>query len=609
MSQKIITLSSELANQIAAGEVVERPISIVKELVENSIDAGATSIRVRLENGGIDLIEVSDDGLGIWEQDLPKALEKYSTSKITSLKDLQEVMTFGFRGEALASISSVSKFEIISSTDGKTWKSLSNENSKTINLWKLPHERGTTIRVKDLFYNTPARLNYLKTPRTEYLKIQEYIQKIALSYPELELRLEHDGKETQHFLKNQDLKARIYEIYGDDFSKYILPLEHEFWGIRISGIISSPKISFQNKNKQHIFVNKRIVQSPIISKAVIDAYNRYIAPRTLPGYILHIDLDPTQVDVNVHPRKMEVRFAWEQNLFRSVYHGIKNLLEGVSLVSSEPWIPSIDSRWINVDERKETIKYHTSSGTKFKNYSPYTDTTPNPSQWAIDFSKAVLWKSLHSSFSWKEKGEWAVTWERWVRETGDLRSTPLWTIIGQVHNAYIIIETPNGVEILDQHAVAERVIYEKLASSSYVPKSQQILWGVSFKLGSSERELFEGFREVFDDMGFDIEILSHSLISIQAIPDFVGKVNIEKIFRSVLTDISSVGSKTLDEERHKIWAYTACRSAVKFWDPLSIFEMHALLRDASLDYSTTCPHGRPVVYEIDLSDLQKKYER
>jgi DNA mismatch repair protein MutL len=606
MSQKIITLPKQLANQIAAGEVVERPVSVVKELVENSLDAGASSVDIRLENGWIDLIEVRDDGLGIPTEDLQKALEKYSTSKISSLDDLYKVMTFGFRWEALASISSVSEFTIRSRT-----KNCQNAKEIFTAWWDdfeqsdVAHNIGTTILVEKLFFNTPARLSYLKKPRTEYLKVQEFIQKISLAYPDVAFSVQHDNKTTLSFPKKQGVEGRIYDIFWDEFSQNMLAVSHSFWGIQISGFITDPKISFQNKTRQALYVNKRVIGSPMIFKAISDAYNRFIAPKTFPGYVLFIDVDPTQVDVNVHPRKMEVRFAGEANIFRSVYHGVKDELERVSLVTSSYELPSSPYSWIPSPLReKETTsskesewgiqgQYYTGSGTKFKNYSPYKNTNSNPAQAGMDFNREIMW--------WKDA--------RVSLPLQDLHNTPLGKIIGQIHNSYIIVETPRGVQMLDQHALAERVIYERLASSAYTPKVQQLLWGIGMHLTSSELEVFETNSENFSDMGFEIDTLSVGNIMISAVPDFVKKQNIEKVMREILSDISWVWSKGFDEVRHKIWAYAACRSAVKFWDPLSIFEMHALLRDASLDYSATCPHGRPVVYDIELDELQKKYER
>ena len=598
MPQKIITLPKQLANQIAAGEVVERPLSVVKELIENSIDAGATRVEVFLENGGKTLIEVRDNGVGIEKNDLAQAVEKYSTSKIKNLEDLYSVMTFGFRWEALASIASVSDFTLSSKTQGQVAGQsmhISLEWEKQV--FERWMEEGTIIEVKNLFANTPARLNYLKTDRTEYVKILECIEKMALAYPEISFTLTHDHKKTLHFTQWAKIEERIHEIYGEEFHSNMRKIIHEFSGISLTWYVSDPKISFGNKTRQNLYVNKRAISSAMISKAIFDAYNRFISPKTYPGYVLFLDIDPTRIDANVHPRKLEVRFADEQSVFRSIYHGIKNELERVSLVgnprqSPHLWTPS------PLEEREATSvtpKYHTSSGTKFKNYSPYTNTLPNPAQAGLDFNKEVLWKT-HSD------GDTHI-------QSWGIHDTPLGKIIGQIHNAYIVVETTDGIQILDQHAVAERVIFEKISKSWYTPKVQQLLWGIGLHLSVSEWEILENYSEVFREMWFEIDILTQGNIMIHTIPDFMWKTNIEKIFMHILSDVSQVWSKSLDEVRNKIWAYTACRSAVKFGDPLSVFEMHALLRDASLDYSATCPHGRPVVYDIDLEELQKKYER
>ena len=603
MSHEIITLPKHLANQIAAGEVVERPLSVVKELLENALDAGATRIDISLKNGGIDLIELRDNGAWIPQKSLKKAVEKYSTSKIASLEDLTRVLTFWFRGEALASIASVSRFTLISSDgSGPEAYQISTEDGEHFLESLVSWDQGTTVRVENLFHSTPARLNYLKTPRTEYVKILDFVQKMSLILPEVHLTLSHDGKELFSAPLGQSSRARIKNVFGSEFSEHILELKHNFNGVEIRGMISDPKISFPTKKRQVMFVNHRLIHSPMIAKAIGDAYNRFIAPKMSPAYVLEIYIDPTQVDVNVHPRKMEVRFANEASLFRSVFHGVKNELEKVSLISSQTDIhPQSCS---SLGEKETTMKaplsskgeglgvrYHTGSGTKFKHYSPYTNTTPNPWQAALKFSEKIL-----------GSGEEIALHQ-------DLHETPLGRIIGQLHNSYIILETREGLKILDQHALAERVLYEKLSSQSYTPTSQKILWGIWLHLSSSEQEVLSQCETNFSDLWIEIDTLSDGNIILQAIPDFMKRENIEKIFRNILEDISAVGSQSIDEIRHKIWAYTACRSAVKFWDPLSLFEMHALLRDASLEYSATCPHGRPVVWEIGLWDLQKKYER
>lgn len=599
MSSKIITLSSQLANQIAAGEVVERPVSVVKELLENALDAGASQIRVRLKNGWINLIEVEDNGEGISPEDIPKALEKYSTSKIASLQDLYEVMTFWFRGEALASISSVSEFTLSSKQIGAVaGKSIFTSWGESSTFSDVAHEIGTKVRVENLFFNTPARLNYLKQARTEYLKIQDCIEKFALSFPQVSFSLEHEDKKTLFFPQNQGFLPRIFDIFWASFSEHLLSVEHSFAWFRIFGVISDPKISFPQKTKQVLFVNQRTVQSPLISKAISDAYNRYIAHGTYPWYVLFIEVDPTQIDVNVHPRKMEVRFAWESTLFRSIFHAVEDTLAAVSLASWSDTSPTSYSHHSSIPSAPEKQeRYYTGSGTKFKNYSPYTITQADPTQAALDFSRAIL--SSEQSFQEQEC----------AGKNHDLHETPFGKIIGQIHNAYIIVQTQDWLIILDQHALAERVLYEKIASSGYTPKVQKILWGIGIHLDTQEFALFSEYKQNLEEMWFEIESLSHQTLMIQAVPDYLIKNDIEKIFRAILADISTQGSISGNEVRHKIWAYMACRAAIKFGDPLSIFEMHALLRDANLEYSVTCPHGRPVVYDIGLQELKKKYER
>lgn len=613
MSQKIHILSRQLANQIAAWEVVERPLSVVKELVENSLDAGATEITVRLEEWGCKLIEVRDNGSGISPEDMKIVLEKYSTSKISNIQDLYNVASFGFRGEALASISSVSEFTLISKTvENIAATKIFTQGWEEIEFSEVSGDIGTTITVENLFFNTPARLSYLKKARTEYSKIYDFLWKMSFAYPEVHFQLFHDGKQIFSFPPIKKPSSRIYEIFWNDVYENLLEVSYEFDGMSCTWYITDPKISFPNKNRQVIFVNQRLITSPIVAKAISDAYNRFIPHGTSPSYVLFLSLDPTQVDVNVHPRKMELRFAAEQSVFRSVYHGVKNTLEKVSLIEDQshrnsshnlsPESPHTNSFTKREDtnhrsQSSQQTQYYTGSGTKFKNYSPYKNTQANPAQHAIDFSAEILWNS-QGNISWGESENFI-----WYNDS------PLWKIIGQVHNSYIVVETPDGIKILDQHALAERVIYEKLASSAYSPKSQGVIWGIWVQVSSIEYEKFENNSEVFFGMGFEIEAFPGNILMVYSVPDFLKKENIEKTLQKILSDMSSIGSKSLDEIRHKIWAYTACRSAVKFWDPLSMQEMQQLLIDASLDYSATCPHGRPVVWEMSLDELQKKYER
>lgn len=599
---KIIKLDKNLANQIAAGEVVERPVSVVKELVENSIDAGATMVKVEIVEGGISEMIITDNGEGIDKEDLKIVLEKYTTSKIKTLDDLYNIMTFGFRWEALSSISSVSKFKIISRTNSSDFGYfLEAQGWDEKNFWEIASEIWTKIIVKDLFCNTPARLNYLKKPRTEYSKIKEFLEQIALSYPNISFELINDWKTVFIYRENENLKTRIYNIYWEKFSENLLEINYELAWLNIVWYISDPKIAFSNRNKQVLFVNNRIIKSPLIIKSIQDAYNRFIPHWEHPWYVLNIQVDPTQIDVNVHPRKLEVRFANESTIFRWFYHAIQDNLNNVSLIVGNEHINS-ENIW-NENTANKQEQYYTWSWTKFKSYSPYKNTNPNPSQISINdsinFSKKVLNDSNIPEYNDFEKST-------------DLHDTPMGKIIWQMHNSFIVVQTQGWIQILDQHALAERIIYEKLIKENKSFFVQWLLIWESVNLTTKELDILEQNKQTFLDMWFEFEILWWWIVMINAIADFIKKEDLANIFTWIISDIWEQNfskSNTLQEIKNKIFAYTSCRSAIKFGHKLNLFEMNKLLNDAVLDYSATCPHGRPVVYDIWLDDLKGKYER
>ena len=605
---KIIRLSKNIANQIAAWEVVERPISIVKELIENSIDANATNIKIEIKLWWIDEIIIEDNWEWINKNDIELSIEKYSTSKIKSLQDIYNIMTFWFRWEALSSISSVSKFQIISKTkEADYWYSLYSEWWENWIIEKNASEIWTKIIIKNLFFNTPARLNYLKAPKTEHTHIYEFINEIALSYPNIWFEFISDWRKILKYKNNESIKTRIYSIFSEDFYINLLKIDFSIPWININWFISDPKISFNNKNKQSIFVNHRIIKSPLIYKAIYNAYNRYIPHWSNPWYILNINIDPTQIDVNVHPRKLEIRFANEQNIYKSVYNLIENTLNKSSLIShNNNWNTNINSDFKsqqNQNFTESSQNYYIGSWTKFKSYSPYKNIANNPHQWAIN--EAIIFTDKIFSLNKEEN-------LRPVSSSPDLHVTSIWKIIWQSHNSYIIVETNNWLKILDQHALAERIIYEKLINNEKKTQTQQLLIWESIQLSPKDINIIEDNKSTFNNMWFDYELMSWWIIIINWIPDFIKKENIKSIFEWIINDIWEywlTKSKTLDEVNNKIYAYTACRSAIKFWNKLNIFEMNKLLNEAILDYSLTCPHWRPVLFEIWLDELKWKYER
>ena len=598
---KIVKLDDTLINQIAAWEVVERPISVVKELVENSIDAWATNIKIKILEWWIKNIEIIDDWFWINKDDLLIITEKHTTSKIKNINDLHSVLTFWFRWEAISSISSVSNFEIISRVKNNDfWYSKIVKNNKSLEIQKKASEIWTKIIVQDLFINVPARLNYLKKPRTEYSHILSFLQQIGLSYPKIWFEFISENKQIFKYSSNSNLKTRIYEIYWVDFSEHLLKIDFELQWIKIKWYISDPKISFSNKNKQSLFINNRVIKSYMITKAISDWYNRFIPHNMSPAYVLNIEIDPTQVDVNVHPKKLEVRFASEQNIFKLVYHSIQEKLESVTLIKNENINKSNfnSKQFNNVDNN--VSKWYSWSWTKFKSYSPYTDKSNSLNQkelhHSINFTKSIL----------NNKEDLNVSMNN------DLHITKLWKIIWQSHNSYIIVETKNAIQFLDQHALAERVIYEKLLKNDYGHNRQFLLISENINLLPKQIDIVKENIDLFNKMWFDLEIMKQNNIIVNTIPDFIKKENIESVFIKIITDIWNYNfskSISLEEIKNKIFAFTACRSAIKFWNKLSIFEINKLLNDSVIDYSSTCPHWRPVIFEINLNELKNKYER
>ncbi len=619
--QKIIKLSKQLSNQISAWEVVERPVSVVKELLENSIDSGASRIKIEIENWWIDKIIVSDNWSGIIKEDLEICTEKYTTSKIKSLQDLYNVMTFWFRWEALASISSVSKMKIISKINWENfWNCLEiipDNSQEKKEIYEIASETGTKIIIENLFYNTPARLNYLKKPRTEYNHILEFLNSMSLAYPEIAFEFISDKKEIFNFRNWENLKTRIYNIFWEDFSENLLEINFWFEWLKVTWFTSDPKVSFPNRNRQILFVNKRLIKSPIIYKAISNAYNRFIPHNNFAWYILNLEINPTEIDVNVHPRKQEIKFASQSSVFRLFFHSIEEKLGGVSLISEQFPQKSLspESSLPCWEKGATEKKYYTWNWTKFKNYSPYKEINFNPKQGeiknSINFNKEILGNNYpipNPSLKSKGRGEENVVFEK----SSNLHDTSLGKIIGQTFNSYIVVETETWLKILDQHALAERVIYEKLLKNFKKPNVQGLLLAESFSLTPKEFEIVENYKNIFFEMWFEIELMWNNLVLINSIPDLVKKENLRELFLWVIEDIWELWikkSKTLEEVRNKILAYTACRSAVKFWDKLNLFEINKLLNDASLDYSATCPHWRPVIFEINLDELKNKYER
>jgi DNA mismatch repair protein MutL len=586
-------LDQDLINKIAAGEVVERPASVVKELVENSIDAHADQISIDLEKGGTDLIIIQDNGTGMIKEDAELSIERHATSKISTLEDLFKIQTLGFRGEALASISAVSQFTLETKTkEGIEGTSLKMENGK-LGMASCGCPEGTKITIKDLFYNVPARKKFLKTPLTEYNHILEIITQFALINPQISFKLTHNKTLVLNLPKANNWLERMKQVLGLDIAKDLLEIKQQ-GTIEITGFIGKPEIARQNRKSQFIFVNNRVVSDFLIAKAVKDGYGSLIPRELNPVFVLSIKLPPQLVDVNVHPRKAEVKFKDTNEIYLTVLKTIQNCL-AVNLMparlrtdTSQP----VKTYTLKPQTTSQNFRPSVSYQQNFKNIQ----TRPSQISQALEFSKQILKNEF-------EEGE-------------EKPMIGAWRLIGQIHNSYLLIEAPSAVLIIDQHAAAERILYERFkkefASSNI--KSQKLLLPLTLELSHREIEILNQSLEFLKNLGFDIEIFSNNSFIVNAVPQELDKLDIKQTILGLINDLEEHdfnSSKSIDEKKDLVIKYAACRTAVKFQDKLESAEQIKLLQDVItiMDKINTCPHGRPFIMELTLDQLAKNFKR
>ncbi|MCX6743331.1 MAG: DNA mismatch repair endonuclease MutL, partial [Candidatus Parcubacteria bacterium] len=556
---QIKKLDQDLINKIAAGEVVERPASVVKELVENSIDAKADQISIDLEKGGTDLIVIQDNGTGMSKEDAKLAIERHATSKISNLEDLFNIQTLGFRGEALAAISAVSQFtletKIKDSTEGTK---LSIIHCK-LSIESCGCPEGTKITIKDLFYNVPARKKFLKTPLTEYNHILEIITHFALINPQISFNLTHNKTLILNLPKTNSWLERIKQVLGQDIAKDLLAIKQQ-GTIEISGFIGKPEIARQNRKSQFIFVNNRAVSDFLIAKAVKDGFGSLIPRELNPIFVLSLKLPPKLVDVNVHPRKAEVKFKDTNEVYLTVLKTIRECLAANLMparLNTEPGQP-IKTYTLKPQAGTQTFRPSVSYQQNFKNIQA------RPSQ----------------------------------------------------HNSYLMVEAPSAVLIIDQHAAAERILYERFKSEFATTniKSQKLLLPLTLELSHREIEILKQSLGFLNDLGFDLESFSGNSFIVNAVPQELDKLDIKQTILGLINDLEEHdfnSSKSIDEKKDLVIKYTACRTAVKFQDKLEPAEQIKLLQDVMtmMDKINTCPHGRPFIMELTLDQLAKNFKR
>jgi DNA mismatch repair protein MutL len=615
MLMRIHSLPIQLVNQIAAGEVVERPSSVVKELVENCFDAGASQVNIEIEQGGARMIKIRDNGCGIVKEDLPLALSRHATSKIASLKDLEQVVSMGFRGEALPSISSVSRLTLISriSNADCAWRVNADGSEQDFDPQPDPHPQGTTVDVRDLFYNTPARRKFLKTEKTEFAHIETLIQRMALSRFDIGFTLSHNQKEMLNLkpaATDSEQERRIAGICGSSFIENSVKIDFAASDLHLSGWVGLPTFSRSQQDMQFFYVNGRLVKDKLVSHAVKQAYQDVLFHGRHPVFVLYLTLDPTLVDVNAHPAKLEVRFREgrlvHDFLFSALHRSLADLRPGRNAIQQAVSESSLQTQ-SDLDAKPNNAGWlidSVSQQSLMPGFGEKIVYSPRPPQQAS--LPLQVEESMQAYASLYPKPEPVV-------QPMQSEAKPLGHAIAHLHNIYILSETPTGIILVDAHAAHERITYERLKQqyqNGAVP-SQPLLLPIKIKVSAAEADLAEQEHEFFNTLGFEINRSGPETIVLRSIPILLNNIDMETLIRDVLADITEHGmSQRIQEKSNEILATVACHSAVRAHRRLTIDEMNALLRDMEqTERIGQCNHGRPTWVELSTNDLDKFFLR
>ena len=594
---RIQALPAQLINQIAAGEVVERPASVIKELVENSLDAGATRIDVDIEQGGGKLIRVRDNGGGIHPEDLRLALSRHATSKIASLEELERVSSMGFRGEALPSISSVSRLSIASRATGQEggWCVSSDGGDQFVDPVPSAHPQGTTVEVRDLFYNTPARRKFMRTEKTEFGHIETQLKRLALSRFDVSFSLSHNRKEVFTLpLASQILEQerRLAGLLGASFLEQVIHLDRDQAGLALRGWVARPVFSRSQADMQYFYVNGRMVRDKLVTHAVRQAFQDVLFHGRHPAYVLYLDLDPLQVDVNVHPAKHEVRFRDGRMVHGFIYSTLHKLL-AETRPGQEIDRSTGEIRQVEVDQRTVPLA-----------------AVPPAYQRPLGFQVQERHASYQPSFDMQHPSPMPPVTEG---EAAADEVPPLGFALAQLKGIYILAENASGLVLVDMHAAHERITYErfKRALLEGGVSRQPLLVPVSVSVSSREADLAEVQQPLFGELGMEVDRLGAETLVVRAIPVLLQGADAEKLLRDILSDIVVHGSsERIRDEINQVLATMACHGSVRANRRLTIEEMNALLRDMErTERSDQCNHGRPTWVQLDLDRLDKLFLR
>lgn len=587
-------LPDTLINQIAAGEVVERPASVVKELVENALDAGARRIDIDLEEGGVRLIRIRDDGGGIAPEQLPLAVSRHATSKIASIDDLESVATLGFRGEALPSVASVSRFRLASRPREATHGAeLRIDGGKLGEVVPQAHPHGTTVEVRDLFYNVPARRKFLRAERTELSHIEEWLRSLALARPDVELRVTHNGKPSRRWKGEGDLlsEVRLHEALGEEFARNALRVDHAGAGLRLHGWIAQPAYNRASTDQQYLYVNGRSVRDRNVAHAVRQAYSDVLFHGRHPAYVLFLELDPRGVDVNVHPAKHEVRFRESRLVhdfvYRSLHAALAETRAGAIAAPTPTMHAATDAaRWSMPPPQQQAM------GLRVGDAPAAYAALYAPRDEAASFDAVAPQPMPHDA-------------------PGGM--PPLGYAVAQLHGIYILAENADGLVVVDMHAAHERIGYEKLkaAHDGAGLRTQPLLVPAGMAVSEREADVAEREADTLAQLGFEVQRSGPQSLLLRAVPALLAHGDVEALLRDVLADLREHGStRRVAETRDELLATMACHGAVRANRRLTLPEMNALLREMeATERSGQCNHGRPTWTRFSLAEMDRWFLR
>ena len=596
ISPKIRVLSEDLANQIAAGEVVERPASVVKELVENSIDAGATIIRLDIEGGGKKKIRIMDNGMGMAPEECRLAFSRHATSKISRFEDLETIHSLGFRGEALASIASVAKVRCTSArNESEGGKLIVVEGGEILEEKDVACPQGTTLEVAQLFYVTPARSKFLKGDSTEFSHITQVITQQALAYPNIQFLLTHNSREVINTLPTDQLHYRIAELFGADLAKFLLEVEAQSGEYQLKGYVSSPVYTRSNRSAQYCFINGRFVRDKVILHATQQGYSHLLPKGQHPVMFLYLTMDPHLLDVNVHPSKAEVRFAFQQDVHQFVAHGVRDALEKnqqVDVTEPQDDIPLEAS--VNLPPSSPRTSYQVPE---------WIDKSHTPHQGDLSHSLRTMMGQDPSQVTWFDKAP-----------------TPVANLIysefeplGQLDRSFIIMQGKKGLLVVDQHVAHERILYERFRSAAKNRKVevQKLLFPLAIALSPGESELLHPHLARLLDLGLELESFGQNEFLLRSVPAILKNGDHEKLLRETIELLpKGTHEDVLDEKYEQVLIMMSCRNAIKINHSLNLDQIRKLISDleqTSMPY--TCPHGRPISLLFDIDDILKKFLR